>query len=303
MTEADPQSQPDAGRLAAGATIILLGVLLLLDRAGVIDWADRTGWWPLLAVGFGIVRMATGLDGIRSGVFYILVGVWGLLNEFGVLHYEDSWPLLLVIGGGSIVFNSLRPPSLPIDPPVAAVAGGAGVQDVGANLSSRDARRLQRHRRGRSGGSLLWVLIIIGIVMSTHGERRAERDSRSDSDDVIERSAVLGQSRTVSYASQLRQGHLLAVMGQCDVDLTHAVVAPGEEAVIRVVAFMGAVKLRVPNDWVVDIQAVPALGAIHDSRLRAGTLGAADARSGTAGQPPRIVLRGFVMMGDVTIRN
>jgi len=303
MTEADPQSQPDAGRLAAGATIILLGVLLLLDRAGVIDWADRTGWWPLLAVGFGVVRMATGWDGIRSGVFFVLVGVWGLLNEFGVLQYENSWPLLLVIGGGSMVFNSLRQPSLPIDPSVAGVAGGAGVHDVGSNMSPREARRLRRHRRGRSGASLLWVVIIIGIVMSVHTGRRTARESLSDSNDVIQRSAVLGQSRTVSYASHLRQGHLSAVMGECDVDLTHAVLAPGEEAVVSVVAFMGSVRLRVPNDWIVDIQAVPALGEIHDSRIGAGNLGVGDASSGRAGQPPRIVLRGFVMMGDVNIRD
>ena len=299
MADADPQSRPDAGRLAAGAAIILLGVLLLFDRVGVLDWADRTGWWPLLVIGFGIVRMATGWDGIRSGVVFVLVGGWGLLNEFGVLQYENSWPLLLVLAGGSMVFKSLRPPSPPVEASAAGAAGSAWAGDVSGPM---DARRLRRHRRGSGGAPLLWVLIIIGIVMSVQSGRRAARDGQGDSNDVIRRTAVFGQRRTVSYATHLRQAHLSAVMGQCDLDLTHAVVAPGEEAVVRVVAFMGAVRLRVPSDWIVDIQAVPALGSIRDSRRRAGNLGDADAPSGTAGRP-RIVLRGFAMMGDVSIRN
>src|ERR1700676_1024926 len=108
----EPQTTPDSGRLAMGVAVISLGVLLLLDHAGVIDWGTRTGWWPLLAIIFGVTRLATG--GVRSGAFWMLIGAWGLLNEYGVLQFEDSWPLLLVIAGGSMVLGSLGAPRRPV---------------------------------------------------------------------------------------------------------------------------------------------------------------------------------------------
>lgn len=76
------QRRPDPGRLAAGVAIILLGVLLLLDRTGVIDWGTRSGWWPIIALVFGAARLAAGGDGVRSGVFFVAIGAWGLFNEY-----------------------------------------------------------------------------------------------------------------------------------------------------------------------------------------------------------------------------
>lgn len=294
MSEPEPRPARDTGRLAAGVMIIVFGVLLLLDRAGMIEWANRTGWWPLLAIAFGVIRMATDSGGIRSGVFFVLVGGWGLLNEFGVLHYDESWPLLLVIGGGSIVLGSLSQPSAPL---IAAPA--VGVSD-GSNDTWRARRRARRLSRGGVPFVLLWILIWTGIMVSVQGGRR-QRDDRTDSNDVIQRSAVLGQSQTVSYATDLRRGHLLAVMGECDIDLTHAVVAPGQEADVNVLALMGSIKLKVPHGWVVDIRTVPAIGTVKDYRIGRMAQDAADAPPDAAGQASHIVLRGFVMMGDVSI--
>jgi hypothetical protein len=109
--------------------------------------------------------------------------------------------------------------------------------------------------------------------------------------------------------------------------------------VIDMVAVMGGVDLLLPRDWTVDVQAVPILGGVEDKRfeavrwrgrrgrdwLRTDPQGAAppdatappapdaaqpdasrgDAAPGDAGSSvkPRLVVRGFIMMGGLNIES
>jgi hypothetical protein len=276
----------DPGRLAAGIAIIVLGILLLLDHAGVVDWGTRSGWWPIIAVIFGVARLATGGEGVRSGAFFVAIGVWGFLNEYGVLRYEESWPLLLVIAGGSMVLGSFRSP-------------GLGRSDV----------RAARAERRRNGAPLIWVFMMFAIVMSVQGRfgprdfRRAGRATQMEAGDTVNRSAVLGQNRSVSHSSQFHGGHLTAIMGDCELDLTHTSVAPGETPVVNVLVLMGAVTLRVPGDWIVDTRAVPALGEVRDSRTGSLSPGSSDASRPAVTERTHLVLRGLVTMGDLVIKD
>ena len=47
-------------------------------------------------------------DGARSGVWLILVGLWGLVNEWRLfgLTYGTSWPLLVMASGAMMVWRS-----------------------------------------------------------------------------------------------------------------------------------------------------------------------------------------------------
>jgi hypothetical protein len=76
------------------------------------------------------------------------------------------------------------------------------------------------------------------------------------------------------------------------VDLRKASIAPGTEAVIDVFAFWGGIDIKVPEDWTVVNRVVPLMGGIEDKTL--------------APQPPtgkRLVLRGIVVMGGVSVKN
>jgi hypothetical protein len=78
--------------------------------------------------------------------------------------------------------------------------------------------------------------------------------------------------------------------------------APGANATVQVVSAMGAVVLRVPPTWTVDAGSVTALGGIRDER--SGVRDERDTpleRDDAAGPAPRIVLRGLVMFGRLTI--
>jgi hypothetical protein len=64
---------------------------------------------------------------------------------------------------------------------------------------------------------------------------------------------------------------------------------------VHVFSMMGAVIVRVPPAWTVDAGAISALGGVRDERPAMAEAEAA------AGPAPRIVLRGLVMFGRLTI--
>jgi hypothetical protein len=55
---------------------------------------------------------------------------------------------------------------------------------------------------------------------------------------------------------------------------------------------MGGIEIRVPTNWDVINDVFPFMGGIEDKTTRPSSASA-----------PRLVLRGFVMMGGVTIQN
>jgi hypothetical protein len=285
----ETRARPDPGRLAAGIAIVALGILLLLDRTGVIEWGTRSGWWPLLAILFGVTRLAAGGRGLRSGALFVSIGVWGLLNELGVLQYNESWPLLLVMVGGSMMLSSFWPPSQP-----------------GLDRAERRAARADRYG---SGVPLIWLLITFGMVMSLQGRSGPRnrwiglRAAPVETGDSVHRAAVLSRNLSVSHSRQFHGGDLTAIMGRCELDLTHTAVAAGETPVINVFVLMGNVTLRVPDDWVVDTQAVPALGEVKDARTTSVNPAASDAPSPADTARTRLVLRGAVTMGAIVVKN
>ena len=149
--------------------------------------------------------------------------------------------------------------------------------------------------------SLIWIFIIFGFVMSAQGRYGAwnwdadgRRVTRVETTDTVERAAILGQTHSVSHATAFQGGNLTAIMGQNDLDLTQTVVAPGETPVLNVLVVMGQATVRVPDGWIVDTRAVPALGNVRDIRPD---------QSGDAAGRPHLVIRGAVTMGQLLVKD
>ena len=102
--------------LATGVVLILLGLLFLLDNLRLLDFGYAWEMWPLLLVAFGVVRMIDS-RGQGSGIWLVVIGLWLFVNEREIwgLTYHDSWPLLVVMIGLSMVWKAVRggaaPPS------------------------------------------------------------------------------------------------------------------------------------------------------------------------------------------------
>ena len=67
---------------------------------GYIDVAQVLRFWPLILIGFGVVRLVEARDDYAQsgGMFWIVVGLLFLLGSFGIIRLaiRDLWPVLLI---------------------------------------------------------------------------------------------------------------------------------------------------------------------------------------------------------------
>jgi len=100
------------GRVIFGLILCVLGFLWTLDSLGIVDSAPILNWWPSILVLFGLSRLL-GVGGRRHtavGVVFTFAGTWMLLRRLEIVHVGvfDLWPMILLVVGGSLVWNSLR---------------------------------------------------------------------------------------------------------------------------------------------------------------------------------------------------
>ena len=139
----------------------------------------------------------------------------------------------------------------------------------------------------------LWplILVLVGariVWQTTAGERAVDQ---GDAGATVSAIAVMGGFERRITSHEFRGGEITAFMGGGKLDLRDAMPAGGQ-AVINVFAMMGGFEILVPETWRVISEVTPFMGGIED-------------KSRTSSQPtaPCLVLRGFMMMGGVTIKN
>jgi predicted membrane protein len=206
------------------------------------------------------------------GLFFAALGVLLTLDNLNVIDahvYLHYWPVVFVVIG--LVKLS--------DPTSRAIAVASIL--AGALLLALNTRALRLFD--------LWPLLLIGagvvIVMQAFGIQRS----------IANNWTMILASRKVKIDNpNFTGGRIFAFMGGCEMDLTGADIAQGP-AVIEVFVLMGGVEMTVPDGWEIVADAVPFMGGfeIKTKSKRTGK---------------QLVLRGFVMMGgleikDVTARN
>jgi cell wall-active antibiotic response 4TMS protein YvqF len=209
------------------------------------------------------LRVTTNL---AFGICLILVGTALMLDRLQLVDAAQIfrfWPVALMLFGAALVIQSFQR----VDP----------VQT--------------RSQQGFDGGHI-FALIIFAVIMS-QVFNRGGFTARADSSETVNLFAVMTHHQQVSSAAVFRGGEMTAVMGHSDLDLRRTTIAPGEEAVIEVFTLMGGTTIRVPEGWSVDVRAFPIAGGVKDRRS-----GARDIPGS-----PRIVIRGFIMMGGLNIRS
>ena len=145
-----------------------------------------------------------------------------------------------------------------------------------------------------------FVLAIVGVgvllvsSLSGHGAFRSDGAQRNE---VV---AVMSSAAQRSEGGQFHGADISALMGSSLLDLTRAELAAGQEATVDIFAIMGSVTIRVPDGWTIDTRAIPILGGIRDNRWPAATV---SAQAVPSGDLPRLVLRGFVMMGSIFVKS
>lgn len=215
------------------------------------------------------------------GVAIAIVGVLFTLDNLQVLHARDFlrfWPLALIAIGLAHVYQAKTA--------AGAVGGGVWIL-VGLVLLG--------NRLGLIHASIFhfWplILVLVGgrIVWQTMETNRAAE--LGDTSATISAIAVMGGFERRITSHEFRGGEVTAFMGGGKLDLRDAMPAGGQ-AVINIFAMMGGFEILVPETWRVISEVTPFMGGIED-------------KSRTSANPaaPCLVLRGFIMMGGVTLKN
>lgn len=230
-----------------------------------------------------MTEQRTNFVNIAAGLCFVGFGVLLLLETNGLLDLRTVvklWPVALIVIGGAVVIQAMR--------------GGEGL-------------------RGVPVGGLIWI-VLLGVLFSYTFDRRTPPESAPK--DELNVFAVLSGDNRPAVTGEFHGGRMTTVMGGSNVDLRKTTLAPGETATIDVFAVMGGSQIRVPADWQVDSETIAIMGGVNtDKRVPArasdDTGGTSAAATGSfaastpataAGNPPRLVLRGTVIMGGVTVK-
>ena len=226
------------------------------------------------------------------GLFIVLIGVIFTLGNLGIIdgdEYLRYWPAFLVLYGVIKLLQSMN---------TAGRIWGAAWIVIGGTLLLNTLHLAHIH---------IWdywpvILIIVGFGMMSGSWSRHRRFARrtgsfagesevNDSDSTINGMAVMGGYKRTNNSPDFRGGELTAVMGGIELDLRNASIKQGE-AILDIFAFWGGVKIRIPEDWHVVLEAIPVLGGFEDRSI-----------------PPkgdlskRLTIRGYTVMGGGEISN
>lgn len=133
--------------LMFGLLIIFIGVVFTLDNLDIVS-ADRfLAYWPAGLIVIGAAKLwqvRSGHGSALGGVFFVIAGSWMLLHTLDMVDVSiiSFWPLLLVLAGGVVVWQSIRGPRLRGD------AAGGAVVNATAILSGVQRGSNARNFRG-----------------------------------------------------------------------------------------------------------------------------------------------------------
>lgn len=95
-------------RTSLGLVLIIVGLVLALDSAGVLRTEGLGRWWPLLLIGVGVVKVRQPReDGQRAaGVAFLMLG--GLFLFTSILAVRSAWPMLMVGFGAFLLWQGVE---------------------------------------------------------------------------------------------------------------------------------------------------------------------------------------------------
>ncbi|MEM9595684.1 MAG: DUF5668 domain-containing protein [Acidobacteriota bacterium] len=216
------------------------------------------------------------------GVILIVVGALLTLSRFGFLGIDfdlfDLWPLVFVAIGVARFRAREWVTGL--------VWGAIGV-----------ALLLPRLHPGIDFGDItqLWPLALVGFGVSLVFRSFGGDDPKPEAavSKAPTGTVVLGKREVAIDSADYTGDGVTALMGTYDLDLTGAELAPGG-AVLEVFAMWGGIVLRVPRDWGVDLRVIPLMGGAEYKTP--------STRTAEPGEP-RLLVRGFVLMGGIEIKS
>jgi predicted membrane protein len=240
------------GGTIIGLVVVLIGAALLIDNLEFTDTGNIPGdYWPVILIALG---------------FFGWIGK-GFRPELGTM-------VLMALGGILLTQNLVDDKSFVDLWPALAIAVGIAVL-FGSRRKNRNKHGFGMKFRGK------------GKRWQNRGWCRPSGDSSSDSS--TDSSAFFsGGSRR--FEGEYTGGTARAKLASEGLDFSDATLPEGG-AILRLDVTLGEYKIRVPQDWKIDLQAEVTMGEISDNRDSVD-----EPRTG-----PTLTIEGKIFMGGVEI--
>lgn len=242
--------------LFAGLFIVAVGLVFLLDQEGIVSADYMLRFlWPAVFIFFGMDAAMCRTNGARRHVGYVLIGI-------GCLLLLSTLGILKFRIGFELIW------------PIAFIWFGVWI-----------ILRSFSHS-GQPGGGFNWLGDWArGMNQVVRGE-----STESEFDNV----AVFGGVKRRITSKNFRSGSVMSLFGGFQIDLTHAGIE-GDTAVITASSCMGGGEIRIPEEWVIDIQGIALLGGYVDETHQIAPSDPSKAK--------KLIVKGTALMGGVVIKN
>jgi predicted membrane protein len=238
-----------------------------------------------IVVGVHIGRR--GSSGLFWGALFVLGGVALLLDHMGYISVDRLWrfwPLLLV---GAGIPNVMRREHRLWG--ILLITGGVLFQLNELGIA---------HFRWND----VWPILLIATgLLLMWGAIEARKGPSAppvggDPRTTLSEAAVFGGVERRVTSQDFQGGHISAIFGGVEIDLTDAGMQ-ADEATLEINAIFGGVEIRVPETWQIAFRGTPIFGGISD-KTRVG-------RTTDLNDPRRkvLILTGSVIFGGVEIKN
>jgi predicted membrane protein len=258
---------------------------------------DREEWrrqkWEARAQRRALRPIHAPYRGALLGTMIIAVGVFLLLNNMGLVRFQNIWdfaPLVLVFVGA---IRLIEAEGRPVGSIFGALLAGIGAVWFAGNMDwiSIDHR-------------LIGPIIVMGVgtiflVRAIERQRYIGSAPAAGCAGTVGEYSILhdwalfgGVKRRVT-SQAFQGGELMAMFGGVEIDLRGAALG-GEEVLIDASAMFGGVEIKVPTSWTVVVKGTGVFGGYEDKTLPP---------SNPQEKIQRLVVNGIAMFGGVVVGN
>lgn len=226
---------------------------------------------------------------ILVGMIVMLFGGVILLRSFGIYtdfinEYIFRWEMILVgIGIINIVAHGGRGP-------------GFVMFFVGVALIARHYVTMPDISFWQLLLACMFILAGFFLIFKRKGHYQCKRPDGTTSDlDSIDEVAVFGGGDRTVVTDSFKGGKILAIFGGSNFNLMRSNLAPGKNYLDLLIIF-GGMKLVVPENWNIKIEAVSVFGGFTDKHRVSTPV------NKTEGQP-ELIIKGLVIFGGGEIKS
>ena len=236
-------------------------------------------------------------------VFLILAGVALFLDNSGVLQLRNIWeysPLLMAAWGISVISAA---------PSMTRRYWGVLLIVFGVIGTLLNLGVLRLHTRDDSW-LLALLLIALGflallrtieagtapVAQSTNAAASPLEEPDAPADNVLNEHTVAGSIKRRVETPNFLGGRIECIFGSVELDLRYSQIVPnGKPVTVDVSCVFGATKMRIPDTWMVTVQAAGVFGNVEDKTV--------PPRAGAGLSTPKLIITGQSVFGSVEVEN